>query len=93
MTTLRRASFEDVVEAIRRERARQDAKWGTIDEHPHSPDEWLAIVSAELGEAYHEWMAPDFAFDEFLREVVHVAATACACLEQHGLPQAPDCEG
>jgi len=103
MTTMRKASPHGVAAAIRKERRRQDRKWGNIDEHPHTVDEWLAIISTELGEAYKELLAhPNEyaqpinaanriaraqALTDLMREVLHVTAVGVACLEQHGLPK------
>ena len=42
---------------VRKERSRQDAKWG---EQNHNPIEWMAILTEEVGEAAKE--AVDFHF-------------------------------
>ena len=39
--------FDDIVELVRRERMRQDTKWGR---HCHHPDTWLRIATEEMGE-------------------------------------------
>ena len=72
-----------VYEAIEDERAYQDRKWGTIQDHPHTVAEWLLILESELAEAKQAWVKGDGA-TAALREVVQVAAVAFACLEQHG---------
>ena len=39
--------FDDIVELVRRERMRQDTKWGRAYHHP---DTWLRIATEEMGE-------------------------------------------
>ncbi|MEW6048847.1 MAG: hypothetical protein AB1609_20615 [Bacillota bacterium] len=74
----------DVFRAIQSERRYQDAKWGSIDEHPHSVGEWLLILGSELNEAMDAWVRHGGDRDA-LREILQVAAVAVACLEQHGV--------
>jgi hypothetical protein len=74
-----------VFEAINDERAYQDQKWGTIEEHPHSVAEWLLIMKGELAEAMDAWVkAPGDC--EALREILQVVAVGVACLEQLSHP-------
>lgn len=40
-----------VYEAIDHERRYQNAKWGSIEERPHTVGEWLLIIEGELEEA------------------------------------------
>lgn len=78
---------------IREERRRQDAKWG---EQNHSPIEWCAILTEEVGEVSKEALELHFAqlqnsgqseawFEEKLalyrKEVIQVAAVALAMAE------------
>ncbi len=74
----------NVFSAILRERAYQDEKWGTIEEHPHTVGEWLLIIEAELQEAKQGWVKGRGDVDA-LREILQVSAVAVACMEQHGV--------
>ncbi len=77
-------TFEEIAIAILREREYQNSKWGTIDEHPHTPREWLAIMEAELEEAKQAW-ASQAGNLGCLQEILQVIAVGFACLEQHGI--------
>lgn len=83
----------DILSEIREERSRQDAKWG---EQNHSPIEWCAILSEEVGEVSKEALELHFAqlghagksddwYAEKLalyrKEVIQVAAVALAMAE------------
>jgi NTP pyrophosphatase (non-canonical NTP hydrolase) len=48
----------DILAEIREERRRQDAKWG---EQNHSPIEWCAILTEEVGEVSKEALELHFA--------------------------------
>jgi hypothetical protein len=50
------ATIEQLQAAIARERAYQDAKWGTVQENPHSLAGWLLIAERELDEAIEAWI-------------------------------------
>lgn len=39
----------DVMQAINAERAFQDRKWGDVAHNPHTQQEWLIIITEELG--------------------------------------------
>lgn len=63
------------------ERAKQDAKWGRQD---HTPIEWLAILTEEVGEFAQEALRHRFGgkVDPNLKyEVVQVAAVAIEIIE------------
>ncbi len=91
---------ENVKKLIQAERDHQDAKWGA-DRNQH-PFLWLAILGEEVGEtneavlkAYFDaaYSASDekvlAAWEHYREELVQVAATAVAMLEDlelHGLP-------
>lgn len=79
-----RSLMTDVFVAITNERAYQDKKWGTINQHPHEVPGWLLIMERELQEAKDAWTTQrgDRAA---LMEILQVAAVAVACLEQHGV--------
>lgn len=83
------ATFEEVLAAIRRERAYQDGKWGRVDEHGHDVAGWLVIMAGELEEAMQGWRKGAGDFDA-LKEILQLAAVAVACLEQHGIVERPD---
>jgi hypothetical protein len=73
-----------IINGIFREREYQDAKWGTIEDHPHTVGEWLLIVERELHEAKEAWVRKG-GDKEALRELLQVASTCFACMEQHGV--------
>lgn len=76
-------SITDVVEAIRLERAYQDAKWGKLDEqNDRDPECWIETLREELSEAEDA----DFRNEpkNFILELVQVAAVAIAALQQLG---------
>lgn len=81
---LENPTVDEITIAITRERQYQDEKWGTIEDHPHTPREWLAIMETELEEAKKAWVsqAGDFGC---LQKILQVAAVGFACLEQHGI--------
>lgn len=66
------------------ERERQDKKWG-VQRHPHGT--WLAILMEEVGEVAEAMQKglvsekPTDA-DDLYKELVQVAAVACAIAEQ-----------
>jgi hypothetical protein len=72
----------DVALAIRSERIYQEAKWGGDE---HCVGEWLLIMEKCLNDAKRAWSAAHSGA-KVLSEVRQVAATAIACLEQHGAP-------
>ncbi len=70
--------MEEILQAIRDERARQDAKWGV---QSHSPAVWLTILMEEVGEA--AWASLEGDPVGYSEELVQVAAVAIAALESH----------
>jgi hypothetical protein len=70
--------------AIQRERAYQDRKWGSTDDHPHEVGGWITLLRRELREAEDAWCTQRDDADA-LREILQVAAVAVACLQQHGV--------
>lgn len=70
-----------VYQLIDGERAYQDAKWGTLEQNPHTIDEWLDLITEEVDEV-ERCLTLNTALDE-LRQV---AALAIAALEQYGCP-------
>jgi len=69
---------------IQAERCRQDIKWG---EQNHNPIEWLVILMEEVGEASQAAVNGYFGdptfYEEYRKEVVHVAAVAVAMMESY----------
>ena len=72
-----------VFEAISSERDYQDRKWGTIDKHPHEVGGYLTIMRNILAQADAAWSAAAGDYGS-LEEIRKLAATAVACMEQHG---------
>lgn len=77
------STLEEVFEAAKKEREYQDAKWGTLEEHPHTLLEWGNIVLDELTEVGVAALVGDY--DQARREVLQVLAVCIACLQQHGI--------
>ena len=73
--------------AIGKERIHQDQKHGTIIENGHTLGEWILIAEAELAEAKASLIKGGTGRDSVRSELVQVAATVVACLEQHGLTE------
>lgn len=67
---------ERVYNAIRAERARQDAKWGVQD---HSPSYWFIILAEEIGEIAKAIYEGDY--DNYEVELVQSASVIVAALE------------
>lgn len=76
-------SIEDVVAAIQVERKYQDDKWGRLDEqNGRDPIAWVNTLKEEVDEVEDA----DFRnnTEEFVLELVQVAAVAVAALQQLG---------
>jgi len=73
---------DEVYAAIDREREHQRRKWGTLENKGHTVGEWLLVIEGELAEAKKAWTDAK-GDEECLREIVQVAASAVACMEQH----------
>lgn len=72
-----------VIGEIIEERRRQDAKWGTDDNHDN--EVWLAILMEEVGEfaeciLHHRFGGPEA--DGLRKELVQVAAVAMKMMER-----------
>lgn len=81
-TQERRMTMErsKVYQMIDGEREYQDAKWGTVEQNPHTVTDWLFIIN-------HYWCKATDAHmgkQERLREIRKIAALAVAALEQYG---------
>lgn len=78
-----------ILDEIKKERKRQDKKWG---EQNHHPLMWFSIIGEEYGEMCHAFN--EFSFDDdpnhlddMQREAIQVAACCVAmieCLERQG---------
>jgi len=69
--------MEDILQEIRNERARQDAKWGSQRHLP--PYTWMTILMEEVGEAAKASLEGDPV--GYAEELVQVAAVTVAALE------------
>ena len=86
----RKSSFHGVVAAVKAERARQAARWGSEHDSRHSLLEWVRIIEGELMEAYQGESLEAYQGDcgqKARRELVHVATVAVAALEWYGVPE------
>lgn len=79
----------NVIEAILEERHWQDAKHGVIEEHGHTVGEWILIAERELAEAKEALLKGGTGRNAPMHELVQVAATCVAALEQHGIGDLP----
>jgi hypothetical protein len=77
----------EVMAAIARERLFQDKKHGSPELHPHPISTWLFIMEAELNEAKLACIKGGMGRDSIINEIIQIAATAVACLEQHGVDE------
>lgn len=77
-------SMGTVFELIRAERKHQDQKWGSLEEKQQSCAGYLLILEAEIKEAKEGWEKNKEGKHSALREIIQVAATAVACLQQYG---------
>lgn len=73
---------EKVYSAISDERAYQDRKWGTVEEHQHEVGSWLTIMRTLLTDAERAYMSQNGDIGA-LDEVRKVVAVGVACMEQH----------
>lgn len=73
----------DPLQAITRERAYQDHKYGSPIRRGLSIGDYLTILRREMREAEDAFCQEDP--DAALCEILQVAATAVACLEYHGV--------
>lgn len=67
--------------AIARERAYQNAKWGTVQENPHTLAGWLLIAERELDEAIEAWIRKS-GDREAKAELLQFVAVGYAWLQQ-----------
>lgn len=69
---------DKTLQAINKERMRQDEKWG---EQNHNPFVWLAILGEEYGEACKAALESKGNYPNYRKELIEVAAVAVAALE------------
>lgn len=76
---------EHIIDAIRRERAFQDLKYG----HDRQIDlsTWIMVLESELDEVKHARIKQGR--EHTLQEILQVVAVGVACLEQHGVVERP----
>jgi hypothetical protein len=77
-------TLDEVFEAISRERAFQNAKWGKPHDLGHNIPAWLLIARKELREAEDAWVEQT-GDDKALEEILQTAAVLVACLQHHGV--------
>ena len=82
-------SFDNVVASLKQEREFQDAKYGAIESKQQSVAGYLLVLEAELNEAKAGWLKNIEGKHSSLAEIRQVAATAIACLQQHGIEGNP----
>ena len=75
-------TFDEVIEAIRKERHFQDTKWGV--NQPQSLAGMMLVAQAELNEAINGWIKNSPGKSAPLNELVQVAAVVVATLEKYG---------
>lgn len=75
-----KTTFGEIMEAIKRERARQDDEYG-----PQTLEGFLLILENEIEEAKRGWAINAHGRNSTRSEILQVAAVAVACLEEHGL--------
>lgn len=67
------------LEAVRRERGQQDAKWG---QQTHDGPAWLGVLMEEVGELARG-INENAPAGDITIELVQIAAVCCAAHEQH----------
>ena len=73
--------MEEILQEVRKERARQDEKWG---EQNHEPFAWMTILGEEYGEACRGTLENRFGkgpLEAYRTELIHTAAVAVAAVE------------
>lgn len=75
----------EALKAILVERVWQDEKHGPLETHGHTVGEWVLIAEAELEEAKAAILKGGTGRNAPMHELVQVAATCLAALEQHGI--------
>jgi len=75
--------MENILNEIRKERKRQDEKWG---EQNHHPLLWFSIIGEEFGEMCHAFNEYTFHddpnyLDETFKEAIQIAACCVAMIE------------
>lgn len=68
--------MQHILDEIKAERQRQDAKWG---EQNHSPTNWIPILGEEFGEACKAILEKDL--NNYREELIQIAAVAVSMIE------------
>jgi hypothetical protein len=76
----------DVFAILQAERAYQDAKWGSLADHPHEAGAWLLVMKGKLDAAISSWQSTAGTDVPALIHLVKALAVGVACMEQHGGP-------
>lgn len=74
---------ENIAKAIDYERAYQDSKWGTVEEHQHSVEEWIMLIDEYVKKAMYSWIEGGDKVGLF--RVLQITTLGLACMEQHGV--------
>lgn len=77
-------SMNEVFQLIKVEREHQDKKWGSLKDKRQSVAGYLLVIEGELREAKEGWLKNVVGKHSSLSELIQLAATAVACLQQHG---------
>lgn len=73
--------INNILDEIKKERVKQDVKWG---EKNHAPADWLMILGEEVGEVSKAALEAKFGsktLTEYREELVQVAAVAVAMIQ------------
>ena len=70
-----KASTQEIID---KERQQQDEKWGVQN---HGRVKWLIILIEEVGEVAKTLLEGDSDVEEYIDEMVHVAAVAVGAIE------------
>lgn len=75
----------EVLAAIVEERAYQDRKHGHPDDNPHSMGAWALVIRKELEEFETAIIKGGMGRDNAINELIQIAASCAAALEQWGV--------
>jgi len=71
---------DTVYAIVDQERDHQDAKWGTIEAHPHEVGSWILIMESLLADARKAWQSTNGDRDA-MGEIRKVVAVGIAAME------------
>jgi len=75
--------IQQVFDALKQERDRQNRIWGTIEEHSHTVAEYILIMENQLEKAKRAWL--EGGDKKALPYVKQTSAVGSACMEEHGI--------